>query len=243
MRLCAHALLGSLSLALGACFLPLSTGAPQSASTVGKNQVGLTAYAEAPTVDLQATTDEPSSDDYDFSPLPTVTMEGAYGLTDNLDIELALDGVLYVIVPLPLGGSIGLRQQIVDTPKLAVALSARLGYVQLGVESNVDALRNNYSAIYGKATAAAQYNPRGRVRPGAALTLAPARIEIDGSEQAAMEFDARSATLSTTLSIAFGDVELGPFVNVVYFDSGRLHGSTVFYSGGFMVALRPQKSR
>jgi hypothetical protein len=88
VRQCASHLAAFLSLPVTACALPLSTGAPQSASTVGKSNVGVTAYAEAPTVDLQAATDGQSGSDDEFSPAPAVTTEAAYGLTDRLDLEL-----------------------------------------------------------------------------------------------------------------------------------------------------------
>ncbi len=221
----------------------MSTGAPQSATTVGKGEVGLTAYAEAPTVDLQASSEDPYTGDYDYSPLPTMSVEAAFGLTDNLDLELGLDGVLYFVVPVPLGASLGLRQQVVDMPELAVAINARVGYVQLTENSSNSEVREEFDGVYGKLTGVARYNPHGVVRPGIALTLAPARVYLDRANETPTHYDARSATLSATLAIALGNFELGPFANLVAFDSPRLQGGAVFYTGGFMFAWRPEKVR
>ncbi len=227
------------------CFLPVSTAAPQSALTVGKGSMGATLYSEFPTLDLLATqTDEdPDQEGYITAPMPTATFQLGYGITDRLDLEVAVDGVLYFVLPLPLGGSIGGRYQVLDRGNIALAASARLGYVGLGTSDSGSEGDVSVSAAYGAITLASQLFPRGVFRPGLAFSVMPASItnEIKGS--AADRYFATAASVTFTAGLGLGPLEVGPFANLVYFASPNLHGTTTLATGGLMLALRHQRRR
>ena len=230
------------------CFLPISTAAPQSATTVGKGNMGATIYGEFPTVDLLSTQtdDAEESDGYGLAPLPTTTFQLAYGITDKADLEVALDGVLYIIIPLPLGGSIGGRLQLIDRDRFAVAASGKVGYVGLGVNGEPDSDPDGevgVSAAYTAITMTAQFMPRGFFRPAAAMTFMPARVTNEIKGETPENFMATTMSITLTGMLALGPVEAGPFVNLVYFSSPNLAGTATFATGGIMIALRGRKDR
>jgi hypothetical protein len=230
------------------CFLPVSTAAPQSATTVGKGNVGATLYGEFPTVDLLSTQtdDDDDSEGYGMAPLPTATFQLAYGITDKADLEVALDGVLYIIIPLPLGGSIGGRLQLIDRDKFAVAASGRVGYVGLGVNDSLESDSERevgVSAAYTSITMTAQFMPRGFFRPAAAMTFMPARVTNEIRGETPENFTATTMSVTLTGMLGLGPLEAGPFINLVHFSSPNLAGTTSFATGGIMLALRGSKDR
>lgn len=233
-------LLALLALGLTGCILPLSTAAPQSATTVGKGRFGATLYAEAPTVDLLAAEDDPGKDLANaLAPSPTMSLQVAYGLTDRLDLEVAADGtLLYFVVPAPLGGSAGARYQILRNERVALAAAGRVGRVSATAEWDGEDIGG--SALYGGLTVAAQAFPRGVVRPGLAISYLPISIayEHDGGETD--RFTAHVASLTASLTFAAGGLELAPFGNVAFLSSDYLDGRFLA-TGGLSIALRPRR--
>ena len=231
---------------LAGCFLPVSTAAPQSASTVGAGSAGVTMYGEFPTLDLLGTETQATSEvDYAIAPLPTMTLAAAYGLGERLDVEVGLDGVMYIVLPLPLGGSIGLRYQAVDSPGLALALFGRAGYVGLGVsdaEENDPNSTHSVTATYGQAGVVAQARALGPFRPGLALAIMPARVHNEIKSETAENFGAVAASATVNLTFAIGWFEATPFVNFVAFDSPNLKGRHAFATFGTAFSIRPQKA-
>src|SRR3954468_18104410 len=104
---------------LPACFLPVATGAPEPATTVGKGNVGVALTGEAPTLDLVADNKDSSAPDTDYTssygeaPAAALRATIAYGLGENTDVELAIEGQLwFFFLPLPTGASLGLRHHL-----------------------------------------------------------------------------------------------------------------------------------
>src|SRR6185503_2067370 len=93
------------------CILPVSTGAPLPATTVGKGNVGFALSGEAPTLDLIADHDNQQTGTgdaiaYGAAPAAATTLTFSYGLTDDTDLEVAGEGAFYYfILPAPTGGS------------------------------------------------------------------------------------------------------------------------------------------
>src|SRR5688500_16497880 len=128
-------------LLLGGCILPVSTGAPLPATTVGKGRIGMAISGEAPTLDLIADngdenmTGSPSAVTYGAAPAAATTLTFSYGVGDHTDLEVAGEGALYwFIFPLPTGGSIGLRQHIGGGDAIDLAVAARIGRVSSTAE-------------------------------------------------------------------------------------------------------------
>src|SRR5438093_3029538 len=110
------------------CILPVSTGAPLPATTVGKGNVGFAISGEAPTLDLIADQDNKSAGNnnaiaYGAAPAAATTLTFAYGVGEDTDVEVAGEGALYYfILPMPTGGSIGVRQHFAAGDTFDVAL-------------------------------------------------------------------------------------------------------------------------
>ena len=226
-----------------ACWLPVSTAAPQPATTVGKGHFGATFYSEFPTLDLLASQTE-AGNSYALAPTPTMTAQIAYGVHENVDIELAVDGAYYLIIPLPLGGSAGVRYHLVNTPDVNVALAARIGTVGLGVSDTSDTTDAEVgaSADYVAGTVSAELVPSPGIRPGVALSLMPAEVHNEFDTGTAENFSALATSLTARVNLVFGPVHIGPFANLVYFRSPSFRGSRGFVTGGMMLSLRPAKN-
>ncbi len=228
------------------CFLPLSTAAPQSARTLGQGQFGVTFYAEMPTLDLLASQTDAQDEEYAIAPFPTATAQIGVGVTDSLDIEAALDGQLwFYVLPLPLGGSLGARYQVLYNQDMAIAVAGRVGYVGFGV-SEVDEttdVTETVSATYGVLTGVIQAMPDRVFRPSLAVSVIPASVKNEIINEAAENYGAVSTAATITLAIGAGPLEVGPFVNLVYFNSPNLSGTASFATGGVSIALRQQKKK
>lgn len=222
------------------CFLPLSTAAPQSATTVGKGRLGATFYGEMPTADLLAS-ENPTGEDFATAPSPTMTFQVAYGLADSFDLEAALDGQMWLfLVPLPLGASIGGRLAIAESETLAVAAAGRIGSISGEAELDNGGDNVGGSATYGSLTLTGQLNPRGAVRPGAALSYLPASVKYDPEGQGTEHFSAHAVALTGSLTFALGNLEVAPFANLTYLTSDRIDGAWVS-TGGLSIAGRPRR--
>lgn len=230
LALCAHT----------ACFLPLSTAAPQSARTLGKGNFGAVYYSEMPTVDLLAA--EEDRLEYAISPFPTASIQLGYGITDKLDIEVAADGTLYLFfLPLPIGGSVGARYQVLYNKNLAVALAGRVGYVGVpGTGGSGE--QYPVSSRYGAVSAVAQLMPDGPFRPSMAVNFLPASVKVTDMDTTE-RFGAGALSFTVTLGIGGGPYEFGPFVNLVYFNSPNLAGSSRFVTAGAAFSIRGRKRR
>lgn len=233
--------LAALSTLAAGCFLPVSTAQPQSATSLGKGGIAVMTGSEFPTIDLVSTQSDDNlpNDEYGLAPLPTMTLGVGYGLSENLDLIAGFDSVLYIVLPLPLGAWVGGRLQLDMKKNLDVAVYARTGFVSLDDEDNVDNLR----ASYGQIGAIATLWPTDGFRPSASFSVMPAFVENTLKSSTKESFTTMSMNLTLTAMIGFGPVEVGPFVNFVYFRSPNLAGTAFFPTGGMMFSLRSRKAR
>ncbi|MEZ4364836.1 MAG: hypothetical protein R2939_00950 [Kofleriaceae bacterium] len=220
---------------LAGCFLPIATGTPQPATTVGEGRFGGAMAAEMPAVNLIA--DDPD----EISPAAAGTFTLAYGLTDHTDVELSLEGALYLfLLPLPTGASLGLRHNLVDGDGLALGLAARAGAV--GVSDGDPEDPDKASSVYGAASLAMELG-NGRVRPLLALQGMGARItqELGDADDGTFGGFIGSATLALPFRVGRGAV-LGPYVAASWLSTDRLVDQTLV-SFGVTVAIRPERPR
>jgi hypothetical protein len=233
------------------CILPVSTGAPLPATTVGKGRFGFAISGEAPTLDLIADngddnqTGSPSAISYGAAPAAATTMTVSVGLGDDTDLEVAAEGALYYFfLPMPTGGSIGLRQHVDAGANLDLGLAAKLGYVSSSAEvsSSSGTSRSSASASYLALQAVLQ-SKHGPVRPLLAANVMPARIHRAPSDAAA--FDFRGVASSLTLGALFvgRSATAGPYIAVTNFYSDRFDNSGWFFSAGVVMAMRPDRNR
>lgn len=237
-------------LLLGGCILPVSTGAPMPATTVGKSKVGFALGGEAPTLDLIADRDNQQSGNadaiaYGAAPAAAATLTFAYGITDDTDIEVAGEGALYYfILPAPTGGSIGLRQHI-DVGSLDLGIAARFGSVgstatikdSSGNETSSGA-RANYGAVQG-----ILQTKTGFIRPLVAVNFMPATVRRDPSDADPFKFKGVASSITFGVQFVGAQALVEPYLTATNFYSDRFDNSGFFVSGGVLVAFRPDRSR
>jgi hypothetical protein len=238
------------SLAAG-CILPVSTGAPLPATTVGKGSVGFALSAEAPTLDLIAdkdnqsgTTEDPIS--YGAAPAAASTLTFSYGLTDDTDLEVAGEGAFYYfILPAPTGGSIGLRQHFAISDAFDFGVAARLGHVGSSSEvtdSMGNKTRSGASANYGALQAIIQ-TKSGMVRPLAAINFMPAHIKRAPSDEPEFAFNGLASSITLAIEFTGSNGVIAPYLTGTNFYSDRFNNSGWFISGGLMFAIRKDRNR
>jgi len=236
---------------LPACYLPVATGAPESATTVGRGHLGVSLSGEAPTLDLIANNSGSGSADTDYTssygeaPAAAMRFTLSYGLAENTDVEIAAEGQLwYFFLPLPTGASIGLRQHLEGSDMFDIALAARFGGVSSGstqVNGMDVATSDDASAIYGALSGVVQVK-NGFFRPLVSLQVMPFKVTraIEGSPIQRFYGAATSATLA--LMLVGDSVQFGPYATFTNFESQQFKGG-FFPSGGLMLAFRPDRNK
>jgi hypothetical protein len=236
---------------LSGCILPVSTGAPMPATTVGQGRIGFAMSGEAPTLDLIADNDEenntgsPSAVSYGAAPAAAATLTLSYGLGDNTDIEASGEGALYYFfLPLPTGGSIGLRQHVGGGDNFDVAIAAKLGQVSssASITTSSGESESSATATYLALQAVVQ-GKHGAIRPLAALNVMPARIKRDPSDEDPFTFRGLASSLTAGLMFVGKSALAGPYVTATNFYSDEFNNSGWFISGGLMFAIRPDRNR
>jgi len=226
------------------CILPVATGTPLPATTLGQGRIGFSMSGEAPALDLLAE-GEGYSDLRGAAPAAAMTLALGYGLTDDTDLELAGEGAFYYfLIPMPTGGSLGIRHHLAATDLLDIALAGKVGGVtssQDQMDSNGNRVDTGASAMYGAAQAVIQLR-HGGVRPLVALNAMPFRIRRAIVDEP--EYSFRGLAASATFGVMFvgNRVQAGPYVTVTSFTSERFAGG-VFPSYGLMLAIRPDRNR
>ncbi len=242
------------TLASAGCILPVSTGAPLPATTVGKGKLGVAISGEAPVLDLIAEDSDGNADStsgitYGAAPAMAGTLTFGYGITDHTDIEVAGEGAFYYfILPIPTGASIGLRQHIPLGESLDLGLAARIGHVGANTTST-DADGNmtdpeGASANYGAFQGILQFGA-GNIRPLAALNIMPAYITRRFEDPSEPDFHWKGLATSLTFGVMFvgRHVQGGPYIAGTNFYSDRFNNVGWFASGGLVVSFRRDPHR
>ncbi|HEY0252371.1 MAG TPA: hypothetical protein VGC41_12640 [Kofleriaceae bacterium] len=235
---------------LPGCFLPVATGAPESATTVGRGRVGFSINGEVPTLDLIAKDGDKSQTDYtdSYGVAPSAGLRAtlAFGITDSTDLELSAEGQLwFFFLPLPTGAAAGLRQHIDAGDMFDVAIAARFGGVSSG-STNTDsnsgfATNDEASAYYGSLSGVVQVK-HGVFRPLVSLNVMPFKIKRAIEDEPLQKFWG-TATSATFAAMFVGDrVQFGPYATLTNFESQEFKGG-FFPSFGLMLAFRPDRNR
>lgn len=234
------------------CMLPVSTGSPLPATTVGKGRVGFASTAEAPTLDLIADnadnydSDSPSAVSYGAAPAAALTFTLSYGLGDSTDLEVSGEGAMYFfILPIPTGGSIGLRQHIDVGDAFDMAFAARIGAVSSAAtitSSSGDEHESSASARYLSFSGVLQ-TKRGFVRPLLSVNFMPASIERDPSDADPFRFKGFASSVTAGLMFVGKRAQVGPYITATNFYSDRFDNDGWFVSGGVSFAIRPDRNR
>jgi hypothetical protein len=218
-------------LALAGCYLPVATGTPQPATTVGAGKFGVGFSGEAPTLDLTAGTSD-FNDSYAEAPAAAGKIEGAYGVAEHTDVEASLEmSLYYFIVPMPVGGSIGVRQQLIDGARFDLSGAARIGAVRVGGEDS-QGREDSASAELAQLSVTAQQT-LGALRPLISIAGMGARMTRN-VEGVAQDFNGFAGSITGGVMLQVGSVQFGPYVTGTYFTSEASTGSS--RSGGRMIA-------
>jgi hypothetical protein len=240
------------ALACGGCILPVSTGAPMPATTVSKGKIGVAISGEGPVLDLVAENDGATSGTgdpiaYGAAPAMASTLTFSYGLTDDLDLEVAGEGAFYYfILPIPTGASIGARQHF-GAGAFDVGIAARIGHVG-NTTSSTDTSGNTTddgaSATYGAFQGVIQYG-EGTIRPLAAINFMPASITRNYEDPDEPNLHYKGYVTSITLGAMFvgRSMTAGPYITGTNFYSSRFDNAGWFASGGVIFAFRPDRHR
>jgi len=238
-------------LLLPACFLPVATGAPEPATTVGKGKVGVAITGEAPTLDLIASNTGSGSQDTDYtstygeSPAAAMRLTLGYGLGENTDVELAVEGQLwFFFLPLPTGASIGLRQHLEGGDLFDIALAGRVGGVTTGstqVNGQDVSSSDDASAIYGSLQGVVQVK-HGFIRPLVSLNVMPFKVTRGLENQPIQRFYGAATSATFGLMLVGDRVQFGPYATITNFESQQFKGG-FFPSFGLMLAFRPDRNR
>jgi len=217
------------------CVLPFGTAAPQPSTTAGKGRFTLGGRAEIPTIDLL---ESEQDDEFDVTPFPVVSFEVGYGIHERLDLEVSLDTAVYIIAPLPLGGSGGFRAQVFRSSQMATSFAARVGYVGVssGDSDPNDGQGRTVSAVYGSGSLSTSFNPDGWLSPGISLNYYGASVKDDPENDVATRSFANIGTATLFLDVTRGVGHFGPFANLIVMDANL--GRTVVFTGGLFLYAR-----
>jgi hypothetical protein len=238
-----RATLAAIPLVLGACALPLATGNAVPAATVGTDRVALAFYEEAPAFDLvvdQGSDPRALGDAVDIAPLGAGVVQLSFGLRDNTDVEGGLHLAMhYFGLPVPAGGMIGARQQLVRSAGLDASVYARIGGMRASNgETDMDGNPHENTSSLTYAAFGAAVQPRfGRLRPVATLQALGGRASQDPTDQVPQDWNGLASSITIGLLYEIGAVQVGPAGTFTYWvtDLGNL--PTV--SGGFAISYRP----
>jgi len=241
--------LAAIGLASG-CILPVSTGAPLPATTVGRGRAGIAISGEFPTLNLISNNSDANRNNEDLTwgrgEAPAIAATGtlAYGLGDDTDIELALEGALYyILLPLPTGASIGLRQHIAGGDTFDVGLAARLGGVTTGrttTNSDGTASSDSASAEYAAVEGVVQLS-HGVLRPLVSLNVMGFNITRAPEDEPVQKFKGISETVTLGFAFVSRFAQVTPYAAFTTFESEQFR-SSFFVSGGIALAFRPDRN-
>ena len=225
---------GMASIASG-CMLPVATGTPQAATTVGRGRFGLALAQEGPVLNAVASDTSTIKSAGAFAATGTATV--SLGVGDNTDIEISGDVAMYFgIFPLPTGGSAGIRQHLISSQGVDVAIAARVGGAAASAESedgNGNTTTNDVSAMYVSLSAVAQGH-LGVFRPLISANIMPMQITRGDT------YDGLSTSATIGLMFQLGSIQLGPYATGTVFRSD-VFSSDFFPSGGLMLSYRPDR--
>jgi hypothetical protein len=231
------------------CVLPLTSAAPQSATTVGRQNLGVTGYVEFPSTNLAASR---ASAALPITPFINGVVQGAYGVADNIDLEFGLEGMLYLFfLPIPTGIHAGTRVQVLDTPNFHAALAGRVGYSSFssstGSSTSTSSGETTIKALDFAATGVFQFVGIPVFNPSLAVSVYPSNVWYSNTSSALpierLSFPTVAASATLNLTLDFGTVELTPFFGLVLFYSPHLGNSVYFPQGGLALAIRHDKDR
>ena len=237
-----------LLLVSGGCILPVATSTPQPATTVGAGHIGAALYEEMPTLNLTASNKDASNPDSDIAPAAAATATLSYGLTNDTDLELSAEMSAYLfILPMPVGGSIGLRHHVMGAENYDFGIAGRVGGVAVGYGTNSSDSTDptSASAVYADVSATLQ-GVFGPFRPLISVSAMPAKVSRNfGDSQPSESFTGFATNATIGLMFQFGALQLGPYVSATYYSSEQFAdgggGNSGFVSGGFALEIRPDR--
>jgi hypothetical protein len=234
-----------LALATG-CALPATVGAPLPATTVGKGNIGTAFHGEMPVLNVVADTKPASKDYQEQLNTPTLRAEASLGVTDSTDLEAEVD---FFSLVAPTGASIGVRQHVLGTDAIDLALAGRGGAISNLTKTDTGPCNLGLdlppplaaSAWFGSAQVTGEAHG-GSVRPLLALSATEFRITRDvllPNTRTAVTTRYWGFAPSATLAVWLvrERIQLAPYVALTRFSSDTFAGGWLV-TGGLSVAFR-----
>lgn len=214
------------------CHLPVSPAIPETPATTGRGRWGAFLAAGHPTVNLLATVEgEPDPADphhYSRADWPSFQLRLARGVSDHVDVELGLEGMVYVL-PIPVGASLGVRHRFYATALTDMTWSARVGYAAATSTDSAD----KASVVYGVLACNADTAVWRDLRPGLALSIMPMRVQPDLASFPMDDFFALAS--SVTFKVALGPKVI-PFAHAGVITSSNVRGTDFFLGLGLALS-------
>ncbi|MFT3697163.1 MAG: hypothetical protein QM831_28735 [Kofleriaceae bacterium] len=233
---------------LTGCYLPVMTGAPDSAQTVGRGKLGFSVGAEAPELDLiakDASKEQQYTDSYGAAPSAGLRGTLAFGVTNSTDLELSAEGQLwFFFLPLPTGASIGIRQHVAESDLFDFAIAGKFGGVSSGTSStdaNGNATSDEASAYFGSISGVVQVR-HGLFRPLVSFNVMPFKITRALEDEPIQRFWGAATSLTFAAMFVGNGAQFGPYATLTNFESQEFKGG-FFPSFGLMLAFRPDQNR
>lgn len=221
------------------CHLPVSTAIPETPATVGRGHWGVLLAAGHPTVNLLATVQgEPDPADphhYSRADWPSFQLRLARGVSDHVDVELGVEGMMYVL-PIPFGASLGVRHRFYTTNSTDMTWSGRVGYAAARDAASAD----EASIVYGVLACNADTEGWRGLRPGLAVSIMPMRVDPDLETFPIDEFYAVAS--SVTFKLALGPNVI-PFAHAGLITSSNVRGTDLFLGLGLALSWGAERRK
>ena len=220
------------------CFVPISNAVPHGASTAGKGALRITGTVEYPVIDQLATTSSPpdasAPNTYPTSQAPYGSIQATYGVTDEVDVDVGLDGEVQGVLPVPHGGYLGFRYVPYRGGNVRIGLGARFGYSGFAASYTTEPFDDSTVRVYhGAASLLMTVTRWPKVQPTFGVSVQP--IRADGLVQGTQMVALRGMNAAATLGLRVYWVT--PFVTAGFLTTDNVRGQAPYFTFGLAKSL------
>lgn len=225
---------------LAGCYVPVTNAVPHGGSTAGQGKIKVTGMIEYPVIDHLGTAARPpdasAPNTYPSSNAPYANVQATYGATHDFDIDVALEGEIQLIIPVPHGAFLGFRYVPYRGPNLHIGVGARFGYTGFGASLPSEPFEGaTIRAYYGAASVGATMVTWDHVQPVFGLSVQPLRVQATIPDSAVQPAPIQGLNAAATLGLQVYWVT--PFVTAGVFTSDNVRGRSHYFTFGLARSL------